>query len=264
MKKIVCLLSLLILVGACSSSDTPSQPDDDDPIVPEVSPIIDYQSLSDFNKITPAKAQSIRDSLNIYYGHTSHGRQLLEGMDILLSENGNLDSPSIHEVLDDLGHNGDTSWADLTRAHLDNKAAYTNVVMWSWCGGVSDNTPSGIETYLATMSALEAEYPDVDFVYMTGHLDGTGADGTLRVLNTQIRDYCSTNEKILFDFESIESYDPDGNYFADDSDDCQWCEDWCAANDCPQCDVCAHSHCYNCYRKGQAFWCLLAMILDRT
>ena len=44
---------------------------------------------------------------------------------------------------------------------------------------MSDNTEAGIDTYLHTMSQLELEYPDVTFVNMTGHLDGTGVNGTL-------------------------------------------------------------------------------------
>lgn len=50
-----------------------------------------------------------------------------------------------------------------------------DVVVWSWCGGVSGNTVAGIDAYLGAMAALEADYPDLTFVYMTGHLDGGGA-----------------------------------------------------------------------------------------
>jgi hypothetical protein len=46
------------------------------------------------------------------------------------------------------------------------------------------------------------------------------------------------------------------------SDDCSWCRDWCRSHrdQCPRCDECAHSHCFNCLRKGQAFWWLLARL----
>ena len=50
------------------------------------------------------------------------------------------------------------------------------------------------------------------FVYMTGHTDGTGLDGTLHLRNQEIRNYCKANDKVLYDFEDIESYDPDGRY----------------------------------------------------
>ena len=85
------------------------------------------------------------------------------------------------------------------------------------------------------MSGLEADYPDVHFVYMTGHTDGSGLAGTLHIRNQQIRDYCAANAKILYDFEDIESYDPDGNYFGDRyvTDDCDydggsrnWATEW--------------------------------------
>ena len=62
--------------------------------------------------------------------------------------------------------------------------------MWSWCGGCSDNTTEGIATYLKEMTALEKEYPNVQFIYMTGHLDGSGTNGNLNKSNEQIRAYC--------------------------------------------------------------------------
>jgi hypothetical protein len=121
------------------------------------------------------------------------------------------------------------------------------------------------------MNRLEQDYPNVYFVYMTGHLDGTGEGGDLNVRNNQIREYVNTNNKILFDFADIESYDPDGNYYLDQgaTDTCSynggnWANEWCAANPnddlCNSCGSCAHSHCLNCNIKGVAFWWLLARI----
>jgi uncharacterized repeat protein (TIGR01451 family) len=68
---------------------------------------------------------------------------------------------------------------------------------------------------------------------------------------------------ILFDFADIESYDPDGTYYPDTDDSCPWCDDWCAAHpaDCAGLpDACAHSHPFNCLRKGQAFWWMMARL----
>ena len=90
-----------------------------------------------------------------------------------------------------------------------------NVVIWSWCGQVSYCSDEVIEDYLQNMSQLEEDYPQVRFVYMTGHVDGSGLDGTLHRHNEMIRDYCIDNNKILYDFADIESYDPDGNYYGD-------------------------------------------------
>jgi hypothetical protein len=215
--------------------------------------------------LTTAKA-----NYRIWYGHTSHGSQIVTGMDLIYAQDSNYaynagaGSLSLQEETGvDLGHNGDLSWATTTRNTLNTPGNNINVVMWSWCAGVSDNTEAGINTYLDAMNQLETDYPDVTFVYMTGHLDGTGATGNLHIRNDQIRNYCQNNNKILFDFADIESYDPDGTYYPDDTDWCNWCTTWCAANTCPAFDCvddtgCQHSVCFNCYRKGRAFWWMLA------
>lgn len=147
--------------------------------------------------------------------------------------------------------------------------------MWSWCGQ-ADTSEANIQLYLDLMSGLEVDYPHVTFVYMTGHLNGTGETGNLYQRNNQIRNHCIANESVLFDFADIESYDPDGNYFRDkiandncdyDSDgngsrESNWADEWCAANpgQCPACNSCAHSRCLNCYLKGKAFWWIMARI----
>ena len=78
------------------------------------------------------------------------------------------------------------------------------------------------------------------FVYMTGHLDGTGINRNLHQRNEQIRNYCKNNKKIIYDFADIESYEPDDNYItnkgANDNCDCDsngdgitdrnWAADW--------------------------------------
>jgi hypothetical protein len=166
----------------------------------------------------------------------------------------------IEEYSDDLGADGDTTWAPITRNRLDQPGSTINVVMWSWCGGVSTTSADGINTYLNTMNQLEHDYPNVKFIYMTGHLDGSGVLGNLYARNNQIREYCTTNGKLLFDFADIESYDPDGNYYPDASDACEWASDWCASHNCPDCGGCAHSHCFNCYLKGKAFWWMMARL----
>ena len=79
-------------------------------------------------------------------------------------------------------------------------------------------------------------------------------------MNQRIRSYCAAQGKVLYDFEDIESWDPAGVYYPDIADDCAWCSAWCADNTCADCDYCAHSHCFNCYQKGQALWVLLARL----
>ena len=120
-------------------------------------------------------------------------------------------------------------------------------------------------------------FPDIKFVYMTGHLNGDGIDGNTNQRNEQIRRYCRNNNKILYDFADIESYDPDGNFYLDkmandncdyDSDndgsqDRNWAEDWQNSHlvnvDWYNCSA-AHSKALNGNRKAYAAWWLWASL----
>ena len=177
----------------------------------------------------------------------------------------------------DLGHNGDLRWEQETREYLDDPAnSDVNVVIWSWCGGCSDNTPEGIQTYLNAMDKLEKDYPNVKFVYMTGHRD-IWNDDTLKRNNNLIRDYCREHGKILYDFADIESWDPDNKYFEFANDNCNyyknnysnevlgnWADEWQESHtegvDWYTCDA-AHTRPLNANRKAYAawwLWCRLA------
>lgn len=182
--------------------------------------------IADHSNATLAKLEAIpvewinkaKSDLHIYFNHTSHGSQIPTGMTGLVNFRGSQyawNSSGSNGALyladtcsTDLG---DADWPNITRNYL-NSHPNINVVMWSWCGQVSGSTEAYINTYLNNMSQLEREYPNVKFVYMTGHTDGTGESGSLHRRNEQIRQYCRTNNKILFDFADIESHDPDGNY----------------------------------------------------
>ena len=164
-----------------------------------------------------------KDNLHIAYSHTSHGSQLTEGMSGLVSfkgtsyswNNGGADGAlDLHDYAmnGDLGNPDRTSWASATRTYLATNTD-VNVIIWAWCGEVSNASEADINTYLDLMNGLERDFPSVRFVYMTGHLDGTGLTGNLHLRNEQIRNYCTENKKILYDFADIECYNPDGTYF---------------------------------------------------
>ncbi|HUV31923.1 MAG TPA: hypothetical protein VMY05_12670 [Acidobacteriota bacterium] len=221
--------------------------------------IADHSAVGEFGIIPGSVIATIGSNYHVYYLHTSHGSQIMTGLVMLHDENGSYDKPDFYERADDLGLTGDTSWAPYTRTYLDANPD-CDVAMFSWCAGVSDNTEEGIDIYLNKMAELEADYPAVRFVYMTGHLDSTGLEGNLYARNNQIRNFCTTNDKVLYDFADIESYDPDGNFYPVESDYCAWCYDWCATHTCPGCDICAHSHCFNCYLKGKAWWWMMARL----
>lgn len=217
---------------------------------------VNHSTADGFRAIPAQVLAQVRERLRIYYNHTSHGSQLVTGLEMLAGEGVAL--PPLDDAYStDLGN---ADWPAITRSFLAAHAG-TNVVMWSWCGQLSWMSASEVNAYLVAMTALEADYPGVTFVYMTGHLDGTGPTGTLHGNNERIRAYCRANAKVLFDFADIERFDPAGDAYPEGSDACEWCEDWCATHDCPDCGGCAHSHCFNCYRKGQALWGLFARLV---
>jgi uncharacterized repeat protein (TIGR01451 family) len=249
--------------------------------------IIDH-TCTDLSQVPDYWIEQAKALLRVSYGHTSHGSQLVTGMTVLegstpsglydFNTNGAV-TPEMLSLADttpegDLGSPDRTTWAARTRAYLDGSGSDRNVVVWSWCGQVSSASAADIQTYLNLMNGLEQDYPDVTFVYMTGHLDGVGLEGNLNLRNEQIRQYCQDNNKILFDFADIESYDPEGAEFLSEyandycnyscgSGTCNWADEWCAghAGDplCAACS-CAHSKPLNCNLKGRASWWMMARI----
>ncbi len=246
--------------------------------------IVINHSTTELEAVPVSYIDQAKSSFRIWYGHTSHGSQITSGMDNLQAHTGEpytFNAGGTGGALSyqeewslDLGHNGDTAWAQRTREILNPPGNDRNVILWSWCGGVSDNTEEGINVYLNKMTELEIDYPDVRFIYMTGHLD-IWAWANLKTRNQQIRDYCIANHKILFDFADIESYNPDQVFFDYATDNCDyysapggsllgnWATEWRSANPgsdlCWDCS-CAHSESVNCNLKGRALWWMMARI----
>jgi len=189
----------------------------------------------------------------------------------------------IGEALDlhDYAMGGDVGyypqWVDNTRAYLNNPGnADVNVIMWSWCGQVDSKYHGNrlFSEYIDPMEQLEQMYPDVTFVYMTGHVDHAD-DASNKAANQLIRDYCEANNKVLFDFADIESHDPDGTYYAFPHDNCayyasragallgNWARDWQNTHvvnvDWYSCSS-AHSEPLNANLKAYAAWWLFARL----
>jgi hypothetical protein len=216
--------------------------------------------VAGFDEVPASYVEEAKGKFRIFYGRTSHGTQVQVGMDMIASSIGapyEIPEGFVQVVGKDLGYKGDLAWVEITRSALSEPGSDINVVMWSWCSGVTGNTMRGIQAYLDAMDKLEQEYPSVRFIYMTGHTNRRAVANT-RSNNQQIREYCAEHGKVLFDFEDIESWDPDGKYYEDTGDTCPWCETWCASHQCPACDRCPHSHCFNCFNKGKAFWWMMA------
>ncbi len=238
--------------------------------------IIDH-TATDLSQIPANWLEQAKQTVVWAYGSTSHGTQLWAGAEYLSEY---VDPPAYNFAKDwwtppnpctppclRMGYDDGWSWdpaefLDAARDLLD-EAPTATAFMWSWCGEMSDeDTP--VQQYLDMMAQLESEYPNVRFVYMTGHTDGGSA--TLEQNNNLVRQYVQEHEKILYDFADIESYDPDGTHYPDMDDSCPWCYTWCANHpeDCQSLpttdDECQHSHGFNCKLKGQALWWLSACL----
>ena len=283
---IVSVSLFLGMFASCSSDDSTGPGSGGGDPDPTDENIVDH-TCCDIDAIPESAIEAAKTNLIIAYGHTSHGSQLVTGMSGLITFKGTLydfnsdgsggalqlrDTP--FSGASDLGNPDWTSWATATRTYL-NAHSEVNVVIWSWCGQVSLATEENINTYLDLMSALEIDYPDVAFVYMTGHLDGTGLTGNLHIRNEQIRAYCRTYDKILYDFADIETYDPDGTYFGDriPNDGCyydtngdlsrdgNWAIEWQNSHPSEWYDcVAAHSQPLNANLKAYAAWYLWARL----
>lgn len=245
--------------------------------------IVDHTSVAAFDRI-PAQWIAAARQLALHYIHTSHGSQILSGIEALeLANPANgvaigfyseitlppqEDPPVLriyHNALDPTGY-----WSTETGRALTRYAAGTgefNFSMFAWCGELSGASTDTVQQYLDTLAAFEAEFPAMRFIYMTGHTDGTDTPdipNTLKYNNNLLKQYAIAHNKVLFDFADIESYDPAGNYYLNDSiGNCTWCAGWCSSHpeDCTDLPTeCAHTHPYICKLKAKAFWYMMARL----
>lgn len=266
------------------------------------SPVIINHRCTDITKIPQAAIENARKNLHIGYGHTSHGSQITTGMRGLVgfANSGGLGLNLPEDIFDfnNGGYNGALDleegagygsgwlerdcgyypkWVNETKEYLNDPShSDVNVIIWSWCGQVEDKYKRGklFSEYLEPMAQLESKYPNVIFVYMTGHVDHWD-DAANKAANQTIRNYCIQNNKVLYDFADIESYNPDGTYFEFPNDNCDyyesatgprlgnWATEWQDAHtegvDWYQCGS-AHSEPLNANQKAYAAWWLWARL----
>lgn len=167
-------------------------------------------------------------NFNVHYAHTSHGGQLITGLDEIQQENAtfaesvqdvaltpdaaafNVLNGQVNATFNETYITPDLYWQttnglDLTRYVLHHYPI--NVSMWMWCTQLDSYTAANVTQYLNAITGLESEFPNVTFVYMTGNAQAEGADGANRQqCNEQIRQYCKTNNKWLYDFGDIDCW----------------------------------------------------------
>ncbi len=189
-----------------------------------------------------------KSSLHIAYEHTSHGSQLVTGMNALANypdfgdkyawvdnTHGDID----HLSLDDYGipngpndlstgdadsdGDGIDDWAESTYDYLvDPNHYHVNVILWSWCNIAGHDIPRYLDSMEWLIGLFDeggtheraAEHP-VKFVFITGHANGGGENDSSDSQNQLIRAHVNSHNRILYDFADMENYDPDENYFLD-------------------------------------------------
>ena len=278
-----------IEIGEVSEQPTVPPPSGPPAITPSGQTIIIDHTCTDLSRIPDQWLEEAK-KLTLHYGHTSHGSQLISGIERLEEVDpkynvaiqnwdpaGLPDEAGALRIYDGNNWDGDNYitpemyWLEEDGREHTRSVARTGLFslsMWSWCGQQSENDEATVNQYLETLNQFETEFPNMRFIYMTGHTDGT-TGATLARNNQMVRDYVNAHGKVLFDFEDIDSHDPAGNYYPNNEEGaCTWCDAWCASHpdDCANLPYgCAHSEeteaqKFTCKLKGNAFWWMMARL----
>jgi hypothetical protein len=253
-------------------------------VVPQGAIVVDHRH-TDVSQIPPYWIEQAKQ-LAIHYAHTSHGSQILSGLNwleqqdarynVAIRASGDValpDDAGALRIYDGNNYSGNTYitpdmyWeSESGRTHTRSvvSTGWFDASLWTWCGQMSSYGEAQVLEYAGFLQQLQAENPGLRTIYYTGHTDGSQAGSTLWRNNNRVRQYVQENDLVLFDFADMESYDPDGNFHATVSDGCEWCADWCADHpdrfECQDRPSCAHTHGLQCTLKGQAFWWLMARL----
>lgn len=213
MKEILKNILLAALIGAVTASPLYAGP--------RTAPIIIDHTCTDLSKIPDEWIDAAQQYTKLHYGHTSHGGQLTIGMERIEDADasygieigvGSLPIvPGVFCMYDEPYIDPDNYWKteagmNRTRDILDANTSI-NVSMFGWCVEISGYDSLTIVAYLDSMSTLEAEYPNVTFIYMTGNAQCIDICGLWRYENNNmIRQYCIDNNKVLFDFGELDAW----------------------------------------------------------
>jgi hypothetical protein len=240
-------------------------------------PLIIDHDCTNLSVIPMNWIDSVQAKCRLHYAHTSHGQQLLTGVErIELDDERYSVNVGYCELPTEAGafriFNGqESSIGDYITPDLywqtHDGMNYTrdvlhynptiNYSMWCWCTQLDSYTESDVQEYLDSMQSLEAEFPLVQFIYFIGNAQATDADGWNRNERAiQIRNFCISNNKVLYDFADLDSWF-DGeqhtytyggdivpaehpHYYGDESD---------------------HTTFESCENKGRAFWWMMACLV---
>ena len=233
--------------------------------------VIDH-TCTDLSQIPDTWIDQVK-TMNVHYAHTSHGEQITVGLErvetskysvaigysTLPTEAGALcifDGQTGETYIEPEDYWDDASGRAETNSVLSGNPGIT-VSMWMWCCQQDWNSSDDTQRYLDSMAMLESANPGVTFIYATGNAQAKWGEGYNRYQrNNQIREYCNTNGKVLFDFADIDcwyngvqnTYQYSGNTVPVEHSQYGGPEE------------AGHTTYESCEQKGKAFWWMMARL----
>jgi len=242
--------------------------------------IIINHTNTDLSQISDYWIEQVKKNTKVYFGHTSHGAQIINGLLRIESQYGSKYSVATGWSLPEeegalcIRDRSDTydpgDFLPTVQGALSSNPEI-NVVMYGWCGQPGGTNWRGLfNDYIVAMQSLEQKYPKVTFVYMTGHAQENDCPGCNRHLfNEELRIFARENNKVLFDFSDLDAwYTGELSTYTSPL----WCT--CAGQSIPRehphwgggnwNNPCGHTTYESCDNKGKAMWWLLARIAGWT
>jgi hypothetical protein len=239
-------------------------------------PVVINHTCTDLAAIPPDAIATAQNVCKWHYARLSHGRQLMVGFTLIEAADpfyaviwpkagGSLPVAPGELCIYTDPVDAESYWVG---AGLDNTRAILtatpelNISAMSWCTELNTASESYVQDYLAAMQTLESEFPDVTFVYFTGTAEYDGTYGYNRSLrNEQIRNFCVANNKVLYDFEDLDSW-----WFNPDTQ--EWEQATYLYNgrvvpvEHPMLagDDAEHTSYESCEQKGRAAWWMMAVL----
>ena len=222
-------------------------------------PIIANHTYENDWPVPDSWIDQVQQNLKVYYGHASHGYQLIAGI-LRIENNDSKWSVAVDYFLPVEANSlcimrqpqDPDGFFNSVQGYL-NANPQINVAMFCWCG---EANWYDVNQYFTDMQNLETANPNVTFVYMTGHAQEAGVGGYYRYqFNQAVRQFCNDNNKVLFDFADLDSW-----YNGEQNMASYYGEEFPLEHPQYYGDEEGHTTYESCENKGRALWWMLARV----